>query len=116
MNTGAKARRTGWSSAAVDPSRVDGEELLEPLRVLERADQREPQRVRPDDLLRDALHVGGGDRVDRSKHLVRLDRGALEHLAPETEKDQSLRILELEHEPSLREVLRLLELVRGHLL
>ena len=64
--------------AARQPARrrrvSDGEELLEPLGVLERPDQREPQRVRADDLLRDALHVGRRDGVDRREHFVRLDR------------------------------------------
>ena len=38
----------------------------------------------------------------------------LEHLAPQAEHDRPLRALELEHEPALGEVARLLELVGGH--
>ena len=36
-----------------------GQELLEALGVVERPDQREPQRVRAEHVLRDALHVLG---------------------------------------------------------
>src|SRR5712691_12103662 len=50
-----------------------GEQLLEPLRVVERADQREMQRAAADHVLGDPLHVLGGDRVERRHHVVRLD-------------------------------------------
>ena len=46
--------------------------------------------------------------------LLGLDRLALEHLAAEPEHRHPLRVLEPEHEASLGERSRLLELVRGH--
>ena len=52
--------------------------------------------------------------LSAGEHLVGLGRAPLEHLAAQAEQDQPLRALELEHEPALREVLRLLELVRRH--
>ena len=68
----------------------------------------------PEHLLRDPLDVLGRDRVDRGHDLFRLDGAALEHLAAQPEEDQPLRVFELEDEAALREVLRLVELVRRH--
>ena len=64
--------------------------------------------------LRDALDVLGRDRVERVEHRLRLLGPALEHLAPQAEHDRPVRALELEHEPALGEVARLLELVGRH--
>ena len=75
-------------------------------------DQREPQPLVRDQVLRDALHVLGRDRVEPVEHLVGIGRVPLEHLAAQAEEDQPLRALELEDEAALGEVARLLELVR----
>ena len=82
--------------------------------VVERADHGGAHAVRPDHVLRDALHVLGGDRVEPGEQLLRLGRLALEHLAAQPEEDQPVRALGLQHEPALRERAGLLELVRGH--
>src|SRR5947209_6155805 len=92
----------------------DGDQLFESLGVVERADQRQVQRTAADHVPGDPLDVLGGDRVERRDHLVRLGRFAFEHLATQPEEDQPLRVLELEDEASLREVARLLKLLRRH--
>ena len=81
--------------------------------VVERADQREVEPVRRS---RPARRAARPPRhgVEPVEHLLRLGRAALEHLAAEPEHDQPVRALGLEHEPALRDVPRLLELVRGH--
>ena len=93
-------------------ARSRGEQLLERRRVVERPDQGEVEPARADHVLRDALHVVGGDRVEAGGDLLGLDRLALEHLAAEPEHRHPLRVLEPEHEASLGERARLLELVR----
>jgi hypothetical protein len=66
--------------------------------------------VAADHVLGDTLDVLGGDSVETFLNLARLDRLALEHLTAQAEHDHPLGVLELEQEPPLGEVARLLEL------
>ena len=63
---------------------------LEAVRVVERADESEPQGVVGDEVLRDALHVVRGDRAEpESTSLGSV--GVLEHLAEQAEAVHALR-------------------------
>src|SRR5436190_11120964 len=59
------ASRAGRSHAP----RLDGEQLLEPRRIVERADQRQVEPA-AEDVLRDPLHVLDRDRVERCEDLL----------------------------------------------
>src|SRR5437764_773082 len=83
---------------------------LELLGLVEGADQGEIEALAPDHILRDALDLLRGDGVQSLEELLRVDSLTLEHLAAQAEHDHPLRILELEQEPALGEVARLLEL------
>src|SRR5919201_3909243 len=75
--------RTGYA-------RTLREQLLEPLRVVERADHREIQASPVDHVLRDALDVFRSHLVQLGKDLLRIGRFAFQHLSPQAEHDQAL--------------------------
>src|SRR5262249_5296828 len=90
------------------------EQFLEPGRIVERADHREVEAVALDQVTRDPLDVLRRHLVDLGEDVLRVGCAALEHLAAEPEHDQALRRLELKDESSLREALRLGQLVVGY--
>ena len=105
-----RSRRSTWSRDEL--RELGGDQLLEPLCVVERADQGESE-VLAQDVGGDTLDVLDGHGVQAREHLLRLDRRALEELAAEAEHDRRVRALEPEDEAALRERARLLELLEG---